>query len=1308
MPIAPPTLSIGQAGPHANVQLAHKVPASGEGGQPGYHTIQTLKGYFIDDLKANVDALAISLTNDIANLANLNLNFTSNLASLTASIGGLDNRLDNLEVAYAGNVARYDIHIAGAEANITALFTALSSNLASINTRFTSDELTVSNIDTRLTATETRTQFGNSTANLNCNSVQIWLANSSATTNVVPGFLHIGKSYVNGSYIFVTSGFWSDLNSERSVLSDNRLYHGNSTSNVSIFSNGIWISAPAPLANIVLQAPTIIQVNDPYTFFRANGSWTSINNWFLANTQLSTDGTLSTNSNSNVPSVQAVKTYVDQLLGAQDAFRYINDVNCSTNPNYPAANRGDVYRVSVAGKIGGAAGVNVEAGDTLLCRTDGSVAGDQATVGANWNVTQGNIDGAVIGPASAVQYSFAQFSDTSGKLIQGGVTMDNDFTLSSNSATRLPTQQATKKYVDVLTASLPLASQAVNVYYSNLVSGFAANNLQQAFDNMYTLFQNVKSAADITYSNTLSTLTANTVQTAVDQLSTKINSITVFAAANVSYSNTSSALTANTVQTAVDQLYAKFSNYQPADTDLTAIAALTTTSIGRSLLAAANAEAIRTIAGTVIGTTVQAYDADLDAIAALSTTSTGRSLLAAADASAIRTIAGVDTLLATKAPINNPSFTGDVTGNGTLRWGRAFNVSNTDLDVLVTPGFYDGGSLVHSPDGSISWFYIMVQQHSSTSAYVVQTAWYGGSTNAQIYTRYRFSGTWSAWTKTLTYNNYREPLAANRTYYVRTDGSDTNDGLTNANTGAFATLQHAYDVISNFIDFKGFTVTIQVADGTYTSGISITNPWHGGGTLVIQGNTTTKANCIIDIATSSSPFYISATLPGQLGIKGFKLRNTYTSAVPLVQNSGRGTVVLSNLELAGASTTGYNGMIHAGETGARIILASDISITGSAAAFIAAVSGGNIQFYGQTITVTGALNFSWAFAAASGLSEINMGGATFNVSGATVTGQRYLIGYESFINTGNAGENYFPGNINGLTHSGAIYDNVYDPNSIANCRLTLQSGVPIMTTSQSAKTTLYLTPYKGNRIALWTGARWKIYTFSELSLDISALAVLSVYDIFLYDNNGTLTIHAVSWTNDTTRATALARQDGVLVKSGDATKRYIGTIRTSFAAQCEFSFGGAGLNGISAILNVWNYYNRTRVFAAVSDTVSNFTYSAQAYAPFNNSITNRITFVRGVNEDSISARSMTNMLSSSTGAGYLGIGLDSTTASVAQLSSTGGIVNQWGVAAAEYDGMPSEGVHYLQLLMYSQGGSINFSGNAPPYFRQSFIAELWM
>ena len=63
----------------------------------------------------------------------------------------------------------------------------------------------------------------------------------------------------------------------------------------------------------------------------------------------------------------------------------------------------------------------------------------------------------------------------------------------------------------------------------------------------------------------------------------------------------------------------------------------------------------------------------------------------------------------------------------------------------------------------------------------------------------------------------REVLTANRTYYVRTDGSDSNDGLANTAGGAFLTIQKAINIVSA-LDIGTYTVTMQVGAGTYTAG----------------------------------------------------------------------------------------------------------------------------------------------------------------------------------------------------------------------------------------------------------------------------------------------------------------------------------------------------------------------------------------------------------------------------------------------------------------------------------------------------------
>jgi hypothetical protein len=131
-----------------------------------------------------------------------------------------------------------------------------------------------------------------------------------------------------------------------------------------------------------------------------------------------TDATLAAASDTRLPSQKAVKTYADQLIAAQDAMVFKGVIDCSTNPNYPAADRGHTYRVSVAGKIGGAAGIVVEAGDIAICLTDGTASGNQATVGAAWTIVQTNLDGAVIGPASAASGNLPTFNGATGKLLQ--------------------------------------------------------------------------------------------------------------------------------------------------------------------------------------------------------------------------------------------------------------------------------------------------------------------------------------------------------------------------------------------------------------------------------------------------------------------------------------------------------------------------------------------------------------------------------------------------------------------------------------------------------------------------------------------------------------------------------------------------------------------------------------------------------------------------------------------------------------------------------------------------------------------------
>lgn len=147
-----------------------------------------------------------------------------------------------------------------------------------------------------------------------------------------------------------------------------------------------------------------------------------------------------TNLAAPVDSGDAVtKAYADALIGANDALVYKGVIDCSTNPNYPAADAGHLYKVSVAGKIGGVSGVDVSVGDDVLCTVDGSASGDQATVGANWNIIHASNSGNVVGPGSSTDNAIARFDSTTGKLIQGSLA-----TVDDNGAVNIPTGQSYK------------------------------------------------------------------------------------------------------------------------------------------------------------------------------------------------------------------------------------------------------------------------------------------------------------------------------------------------------------------------------------------------------------------------------------------------------------------------------------------------------------------------------------------------------------------------------------------------------------------------------------------------------------------------------------------------------------------------------------------------------------------------------------------------------------------------------------------------------------------------------------------------
>lgn len=273
------------------------------------------------------------------------------------------------------------------------------------------------------------------------------------------------------------------------------------------------------------------------------------------------------------------------------------------------------------------------------------------------------------------------------------------------------------------------------------------------------------------------------------------------------------------------------------------------------------------------------------------------------------------------------------------------------------------------------------------------------------------------------------------------------------------------------------------------------------------------------------------------------------------------------------------------------------------------------------------------------------------------------------------------------------YEQLADATTLATCdgRLTLTTGVPVTTADVTAAETLYFAPYRGNRIALYDGSStWNVRTFTELSIDVPD--VTGVHDVFVYDNAGTPTLEVLVWTDETNRATALTTQNGVLVKTGATTRRYVGSFYSTTAGlgQIEDSVANRYL---------WNYYNRVTRPMRVLEGTATWAYTTDTIRQANGAAGNQLNLVVGYSEDLVSAE-VVSMASNSAGSVqfHVGIGLDSTTASATGCLKGTPFLPGAGVSVlltASLKTYPGVGKHYLAWLEQSQAsGTTTWTGIA--------------
>ncbi len=311
----------------------------------------------------------------------------------------------------------------------------------------------------------------------------------------------------------------------------------------------------------------------------------------------------------------------------------------------------------------------------------------------------------------------------------------------------------------------------------------------------------------------------------------------------------------------------------------------------------------------------------------------------------------------------------------------------------------------------------------------------------------------------------------------------------------------------------------------------------------------------------------------------------------------------------------------------------------------------------------------------------------------------------------------------GSSKSLALYRLLGLLNHVAQGRLTGLTGVPFTVADLASISTIYFTPHGGNSISIYDGTRWKMYAFSELSLALSGLTTSTNYDVFVYDNAGTLTLKlGTAWTSNTARVSGSAgeivKQDGVYVNKyteggmASLTGRYLGTIRATGATTTADSYGGASQAGGKRF--VWNVNNRIRRDLSVIDTTNTWGYTTATWHAANAQSNNKVEYVVGLSEQAVEADvSAIAVNDTSPVNAHVGVGVDSTSANSAKITNGYGYsVGASGAAlapSAKYSGYPGIGYHALTWLEISEaaGSTTWFGDNGRTDQQSGMTAFVW-
>jgi hypothetical protein len=273
-------------------------------------------------------------------------------------------------------------------------------------------------------------------------------------------------------------------------------------------------------------------------------------------------------------------------------------------------------------------------------------------------------------------------------------------------------------------------------------------------------------------------------------------------------------------------------------------------------------------------------------------------------------------------------------------------------------------------------------------------------------------------------------MTSDMTLYVRTTGSNNNDGLTP--TTAFATPQYAADYAYSSLQLNGYGVWIDIGPGTF-GGVVLNAALvgqRGAGGLVFAG----AGKGSTTISTTKQCF----NLGGQAAAVVTGLRMTAMGGtlwgdgcLLMAHNSNVGAIDVDFGPVQAPTSLVFGNQIHMSMGSALTLGNVDkdyfYNISGGGGCWGAAMAGSLLMIWNSKFTLTGTPAYTNAFVGSSASSMVASSGAippgTGSAFSGSATGTRFAVDGVSRITSADSTATFYPGSIAGYAANSNVQGN---------------------------------------------------------------------------------------------------------------------------------------------------------------------------------------------------------------------------------------------------------------------------------------------